>query len=300
MRKLALLTTQALFSLSLVALALPSLSGCDKSTDENADDDDDDNESSGDDDDDNGSSSAADDDDDEDGGECGSVDCSPGDPMACAEGEKCAPYICGSGCCTDTARCVEVLGDKAFDEDCTRDRVAGNDDCAPTLYCMPNDGTTGGEGPGKCMQFCDPTSANATQCDDLGVAGGHCFNFNNGTFPVCVPTCDPIAQDCEKAEQGCYFAVDNYFCTNPTDSISGDGGQGSECDTEQGCKAGFACAPKDLFADCTTESNGVINGCCSQYCDTSKDDECPTGMSCIDLEGDAPGLENVGVCGTPK
>jgi hypothetical protein len=235
------------------------------------------------------------------GPSCGEIACIPGDPNACGEGKKCGPYKCGDGCCTDTTRCIELSGDKQVGEDCTRDGVNGTDDCGASLYCMPADGTTAGNGPGKCEQLCNPESSDPAQCDSLGVAGGYCFNFNGGSYPACLPTCDPLNNMCTDG-QGCYFAVDNYFCTNSTDSLNGaDGGQGSQCDTEQGCQVGFACTPSTLFADCTTQANGVVDGCCSAYCDTTVvPTTCPSGLSCIDLPGDNPGLEKVGVCGVPK
>jgi hypothetical protein len=145
--------------------------------------------------------------------------------------------------------------------------------------------------------MCQPQVDNFDQCARLGIDEGHCFAFNNGTLPVCQPVCDPLRSACD-AGKGCFFAVDHYMCELSQRQF---GDLRPECTNESDCLPGLACAPSALLADCEGANGEVPFGCCLNYCDRLLGDKaCGDNLHCIDLPGEWPGIENVGVCGNPR
>ena len=71
---------------------------------------------------------------DTEGGSC-MHECDPGKTDECGEGKKCFSWGCGLDAKqTDATRCLDVVGEKGFLDDCTRDSAAGTDDCGPGFY----------------------------------------------------------------------------------------------------------------------------------------------------------------------
>ena len=240
------------------------------------------------------------------GDACGSFECNAGS-QDCTPGLKCTPYRCDpQGCCTDSTKCTPVSGVKSYGEDCYRDGVAGVDDCAPGLYCMPNGDSSGGSGPGDCMQLWIPPAAGIQHhCDQLGRPGEHCFNFNGGSMPVCLPACDPLAQDCAEGE-GCYLGLDNFICADPALPMGQNGQAGAGCDTEQACNPGLLCADASINPACNFPCTSVaVCGCCAAACNLASvnpNEFCGVGEQCspVFATNPVPGTENVGVCVIPK
>ena len=233
---------------------------------------------------------------------CLEIACHPGMAGQCGAGQKCSPFVCGDSCCTNATKCVPATGERQLNETCMRNGAEGTDDCADTLYCMPDSAASGGSGPGICMQLCIPEPDEYDHCSRLGVPGAHCFNWNDGTLPLCEMPCDPLNPDCEGENQGCYLGLDNFICMD-MDLQGSPGTPGTLCNTEQACLRGLACVPKELFESCENPCppGEPVCGCCAYYCDVIEDDgACEVNEECVQIfENPGPGRERVGFCVTP-
>jgi len=208
-------------------------------------------------------------------------ECNPG-AQDCPDGERCSPYVREAGeCCVDSTHCVPILGDKGIGEPCGRG--VDNDDCASGLFCMTN--TSGGLGPGRCVELCDP-----------GVPGtcaqGSCIALNDGFLPLCATPCDPLAPACGEG-QGCYLLVAEaaFVCLN---SATDAGADNSPCSTLQGCAPGLVCYDGGAQASCSSDQ------CCTPVCDLDGDGaECKNILEgCLTpfVTGQTPADGDVGVC----
>ena len=208
----------------------------------------------------------------------------------CPEGEKCTPYAADQGsCCVDSTRCAPLTGELGPGEACTRE--AAGDDCALGLFCLGK--SSGDVGPGICVQLCDVN-------DPAACPGGACIPFNDGLLPLCEAPCDPLVQDCEGADVGCYAVVSGeQFICSQSDYDEGAGDDGDACYTIQSCKPGLACVRADLQEGCAAER------CCTPVCELSGDgSECPAASeACVSPwpAGEAPPeYSDVGMCVLPE
>ena len=209
--------------------------------------------------------------------------CDPAE-QDCPEGEKCTAYReAAVGCCTDANKCVPAMGNFQAGDGCWRED--DNDDCDVGLFCWTTPIT--GTGSGVCHSFCDVDAAEA--CDP----GFNCRSFNEGTLPLCVKECDPLAPSCPPS-QGCYLIFENEFACANTVAVEGGGADGDSCVAVNSCNPGNACVFAEAKPGCDTPR------CCTAFCDVDDANPCADSEMCISLfaEGDAPpGLEHVGVCG---
>ncbi|MCA9657806.1 MAG: hypothetical protein KC486_05640 [Myxococcales bacterium] len=219
----------------------------------------------------------------------GLAQCDPG-LQDCPEGEKCTPYAADQGsCCVDSTRCAPLTGELGPGEACTRE--AAGDDCALGLFCLGK--SSGDVGPGICVQLCDVN-------DPAACPGGACIPFNDGLLPLCEAPCDPLVQDCEGADVGCYAVVSGeQFICSQSDYDEGAGDDGDACYTIQSCKPGLACVRADLQEGCAAER------CCTPVCELSGDgSECPAASeACVSPwpAGEAPPeYSDVGMCVLPE
>jgi hypothetical protein len=206
----------------------------------------------------------------------------------CPDGEKCVPYgSTGGG--WDAYKCVPILGDQAPGEPCTYGGVLeSTDDCDATSLCwdvMDVDG----EPIGTCMAICTGTVEDP-ECPPKSDCLIRNFNYN-----VCIPTCDPIIQDCGEG-LACFWANYNFNCIFTTDDIPA----GEPCSFINDCAAGLSCLTAEVLPGCEGSA------CCSGYCDLNLGDgACEAllpGTVCVSFfeEGMAPsGYEHVGVCILP-
>jgi hypothetical protein len=121
--------------------------------------------------------------------------------------------------------------------------------------------------------------------------------WNDGINPTCEYYCDPLLQDCEGNNVGCYPAFDSFVC-HTTGYDDGEGEDGSSCWTIQSCKPSLVCVAGDVQAGCAADR------CCTPLCDIT--DPMPP---CVDAMEECvpwyepgmapPGLENVGACLIP-
>ena len=202
----------------------------------------------------------------------------------CEAGEKCVPYASTQGT-WDAFKCVPVLGDNATGEPCSfSNPVDAIDDCDASGYCWD----VGPDSMGWCRAFCtgsadDPTCAEGSSCL---ISGG-------GVPVLCLPSCDPLAQDCG-AGGGCYWTSGDFNCTN-----AGDLPMGEACGFIADCEPGMLCVHSDALASCEGSN------CCTNFCSLEAGDGAcawQPGAACVPFfeQGAAPpGFEDVGVCVLP-
>ena len=204
----------------------------------------------------------------------------------CPVGEKCMPYSDDGGSSFTAMRCVPVAADPAQPgEPCTVEdsSVSGIDTCDFHSMCWDVDPETL---EGICVAMCIGTESDPTCAE----ANHTCSVNGDGTLSLCLPICDPLAQDCDPGD-ACYAVDFGYVCAP---DASGDQGEPfSPCEFLNGCDPGSVCA---LSPECPPVGSPR---CCVPYCALS-DPDCPDTTSCIPViePGDEPiGLEDVGICG---
>jgi hypothetical protein len=214
----------------------------------------------------------------------------------CPEGEKCMPWANDGGNSWNATRCSPLEPDAGGPgEPCTVEGsgVSGIDDCQLGAMCWNVDGETN---MGECAAFCIGDEANpscANECEQ-------CFISGSGVLILCLPQCDPIAQDCGEGS-GCYPDFQSFSC-GP--DVSGEAGAvGEPCEFVNACDPGSACIDSDLVPGCEDPT-----GCCAPFCDVDGPPVCDAllpGSSCLPWEGGQPaeacvGPGTIGVCSLPQ
>lgn len=207
----------------------------------------------------------------------------------CPEGEKCVPYS-SEGFSWDANKCVPVLGEKGPGEPCTyAGKTEATDDCDATSYCWDTQ-EIDGEQLGVCRQFCTGSDDNP-QCPE----GSECALADDGVINLCLPICDPVAQDCE-AGFGCYWAGSDFSCVVAIEQLP----IGAPCSSINDCAIGLGCMQAELLAACEGSA------CCASFCALELGDgPCEAavpGTACVAFFADtAPlGYEHIGVCILPQ
>jgi hypothetical protein len=212
----------------------------------------------------------------------------------CPDGSKCMPWANDGGSAWNDARCSPLDPSPALPGDpCEVEgsSVSGVDDCDIAAMCWNVDAETN---EGTCVSFCAGSEV-APSCEDPAAA---CSISNEGVLALCLPVCDPLAQDCSVG-QGCYpQGGGSGFVCSP-DASDGGGVYPLECAYVNGCAPGHACLDDVALPACGSY-------CCAPYCDTSISDVCPSidpALQCLpwyEADQAPPGYEHVGVCGTPS
>ncbi len=209
------------------------------------------------------------------------------DPKAqdCPEGEKCVAWANDGGSSWNANKCVPVSGAGVDGDPCMIEGsgVSGIDDCAKGYMCWDTDPRTN---IGGCVAFCD--------VNDLCPAETTCAIQNDGVLPICIPSCDPLLQDCARG-QGCYAKDgDNGELICIPDASGAGGLDGDPCEYDNACDPGLVCIGGS--AGC------VATWCCTPWCDLSAANTCPgVGEECIAHFADPPpGTEDVGICVVPN
>ena len=226
----------------------------------------------------------------------GELRCMPCDLFSqdCPDGQKCAGYDSDGDGSWNSTKCVDA-GDGLHGDPCTaKAGASGIDDCAKGVMCW--DVNEGGEG--TCVELCTGTWEEPL----CGPPDTHCVIANEDSLNLCLPSCDPLLQDCDDGEM-CIVAAagENFVCW--LDASDGMAPEGTPCEFSNACDPGLMCASPDLYP--APDCEGAL-GCCAPFCDLSEPDACG-GLSVADAECISyyepepapPGLENVGVCGTP-
>ncbi len=212
-------------------------------------------------------------------------DCEPTWPGG--QEQKCHPYVADGGAGWNGLICDPIVDAPAGpgelcaispDFDVSRQL----DNCDGRSFCF----NTNEDGIGVCTRFCQGSAA-----EPICPAGLSCSMTNSGVLNLCLPSCDPIAQDCGPG-MGCYGLDDVFVCVSDVSGEEGGAFRDDCANVVNACEAGYACV------------DGGLSGCgwaycCTPYC--TADDDCgmAPGLSCVRLfaEGDAPpGMDDVGLC----
>ncbi|MEZ4385664.1 MAG: ribulose phosphate epimerase [Nannocystaceae bacterium] len=204
-------------------------------------------------------------------------------------GEKCAPYG-NDGNTWNATKCVPVAPNAGgVGEPCTVEGngLSGLDTCEVAALCWDVDPQTN---EGTCRSLCTGTPEQP-ECP----AASTCVITGDGILNLCLPWCDPLAQDCPLSDYACLNYQSEFFCVP---DASGDMGvYGDVCEFGNACDPGLFCADAGFVPGC-----GGLS-CCTPYCDTAQPNTCPgDGQECVPWfdEGEAPdGYENVGGCKIP-
>jgi hypothetical protein len=201
----------------------------------------------------------------------------------CPAGSKCVPHPDAP-----TIECEPIVErPAALGEPC----VGPIDDtdldtCAQGAGCWGFNPTTQQN---VCVAHCTGTVAEPVCPPDTA-----CLLDPDGYVAVCLPTCDPLLQDCG-AGLACVPGVDAFVCVA---DLSGAGGQAQAgCADLDLCDPGLLCFDGTMVPDCVGSKT-----CCTPYCDLDDRSCSVPGTTCEPLfaEGQAPpGADNVGVCVLP-
>jgi hypothetical protein len=210
--------------------------------------------------------------------------CDPRREGDCPSGQKCS-YVVDEAH-GPTNRCVDLLGDKLEGESCQR--IGDSDDCAGRRICWA---TAADGSAGICVGFCDLSLS-------CKLSVGVCSVSSGGLLPLCLPPCNPLAQDCYDG-WGCYPDPNQRWVCD-VDRSGELGVHGDPCSCINCCDPGLAC-----LAGATVDAEGCGGddgsaGCCGLICAVDQDSTCPTEVErCRPFY--APnqlmmGYENVGTC----
>lgn len=213
----------------------------------------------------------------------------------CPPGEKCMPWAGDGGGAWNAVRCSPVADDPGQPgEECTVEGsgTSGVDSCDVGAMCWDVDPETN---VGVCQSMCIGNESNPV-CEDPDT---FCTVANDGVIFLCLPTCNPILQDCPDMVDACY-PIGGLFTCAP--DVSGEmGAYGDPCQYINVCDPGLFCVDPAMVPGCAG-----AEGCCSEVCDI--EDE---GFVCMGeaggqqcqawfAEGEAPpGFENIGICAIP-
>ncbi|MCY0988032.1 hypothetical protein OV203_12920 [Nannocystis sp. ILAH1] len=205
----------------------------------------------------------------------------------CPIGQKCMPFAQSGIGAPDSLHCAPVAeSPEQAGDPCV---LQGNgpeqtDNCDVGLFCWE----------GSCVAQCTG-SPDAPMCDDPATG---CLIANDEVLTLCLPACDPLAQNCE-ADQVC-LSVGNDLAFVCVQDASGDGGQEFDvCALQNSCDPGLAC----LDSGWATECGGRGFECCLKFCDVTMPTCTGAGAECVPWfeAGMAPaGLEDVGLCRLPE
>jgi hypothetical protein len=202
------------------------------------------------------------------------------DPWAqdCPAADKCSwEQVAGVA----QTRCVPVEPDaKLPGEPCNvfGDPTSGYDDCVLGAICAHVDARN----QGMCLALCGGSPAQPVCADELATC-----DVCPDCPSVCLPLCDPLAQDCE-AGFACTPSPGSFAC-QPSEQL-GTGELGDPCEYGYQCSPGNACIDASKVPGCPSE------GCCSPFCSTSEPD-CPNALVCVPwFDTDSPPLPDLGVC----
>lgn len=218
----------------------------------------------------------------------------------CLPWEKCMPWANDGGPHWNATKCTHVVENPAHaGEPCHVEgrATSGYDDCDHGSMCFHVDPETL---EGTCVPFCVGHEANPV-CEDPGMK---CAIASDGILPICMPLCNPLAQDCPRG-QTCHPIQGEWECI--TDASGDAGAYGDPCEFLNVCDPGLICVVASAVPP-GLPCEGAW-GCCTEICDISDplgDLQCTGatgGQTCQAWyeEGTAPPTyEDVGVCALPS
>jgi hypothetical protein len=180
--------------------------------------------------------------------------CQPAPQGGCATGRKCTDFMGNSRCAPDG---IVPEGGACTSAD-------GVDDCAAGTLCRD----------GVCTRICELGSS---ECSCVRFSG---FFDDNETIGLCVPSCDPVGQDCP-AGQGCYLASEPL-------AMCADAGMvpvGGSCEFVNSCEPGASCVfqyPDRTEPECIAHCNVGSTSCGPDAVCVQVSDQSATIGVCID------------------
>lgn len=206
----------------------------------------------------------------------------------CPDGQKCSAWGEG-GKSWNSTKCVPVMGSQLPGEPCTIEggEFSGLDDCIEGAMCWDVDE----QDQGTCVALCTGTSE-APIC----APGFGCPLVSEPVLNLCLPLCDPLAQDCADDQVCLPWPTGFYVCLSDG---SGDAGVVFDpCEYPNTCDKGLVCLPPDTALECDQQASG----CCLPMCSLIQDGEdCPSGLDCLPVyESQPAGFEDVGYCSLPR
>ena len=166
----------------------------------------------------------------------------------------------------------------------------GLDDCDADSVCadgLPDTNT------GTCTAYCLGPQ-DAPECTDPGAT---CLEYAPDLFGLCIPGCDPLAQDCP---MGQLCTADQGLLRCLPDQSGGAGLPAAPCDVPVDCNPGLFCANSAFVPDCEP----IKAGCCSEFCDLNAPTCSLPGQTCVPWftadDPAPPGLEDLGACVLPR
>lgn len=210
----------------------------------------------------------------------------------CVEGEKCNPWANDGGSNWNALDCFPVDPNPVPPGDpceAVGGGVSGVDNCEVGSMCWDVDEDTD---IGVCISMCEGSAAMPT-CADPSTS---CVISNGGVLNLCLPSCDPLMQDCVDG-QGCYPIDDTFVCA--PDASDENGQAGEPCEFINGCDPGTACVQPDVVGpDCPAG----VGACCSEFCNLTAPVCSLAEQECVAWfeEGAAPPqYEDLGICSVP-
>ena len=215
------------------------------------------------------------------------------DPFAqdCPEGEKCVPYA-STAEEYNANKCVAVLGDTPAGGECTYGgSIEATDDCDQLSHCMPESNF----GPSTCTAFCTGTAD-----DPICAPGFDCLIAYEGSVNLCLPSCDPLLQDCGAGELCTASDGFAFVCVPPEREARATG---ESCFGAFECLEGL-CLAAEFLPGCELGEDEEALGCCTDFCELDNPDlGCAEELECVPLyeEGaEPPGLASLGICAPPE
>ncbi len=214
----------------------------------------------------------------------------------CPQGEKCSAWANDAGDHWNGTRCSAIPRNPGQPGDpCTVDGgpASGVDDCDFGAMCWGVDPQTL---EGTCVGLC-MNSEDLPLCEDPNTG---CIITNDGVLNLCLPSCDPLANDCGP-DQACAPGDQGFVCMS---TIAGSTATEAEaCTYAYDCEPGLLCrASLGVGPICDQGSPQ----CCTAYCDLLAAEPaalCPDpAHACVSWWGQRQppaGLEHVGICQLP-
>lgn len=184
------------------------------------------------------------------GSMCPAGECDFGTNTGCAAGEGCYLGTGGAPICLDA-------GSTPLGGSC-----AVQDDCVPGMVCL------GSGDSGYCRRIC------CADDDSVCGAGSSCAEITDvDGVGGCTLACNPVAQTGCFFGEACYSLPTGAECAPP-----GAGTQGTSCEVQNDCAAGFGCV-----ADSDTTF------ACAEYCDRASPSCTDDSLTCVGLMGSDAG-----------
>jgi hypothetical protein len=225
-----------------------------------------------------------------DGGTTGTIDCDVF-KQDCDPGQKCTAWAEGGGGAWNATKCVDITGDGAPGEPCTTigGGVSGMDDCRLGAMCWD----VNIENQGVCIALCTGTP-DAPVCPPKS----RCAIGQEGILNLCIPTCDPLLQDCP-GDDLCIPNGDSFLCV--LDASGEMGAINDPCEFANACDQGLVCLNTAIASAACQQG---LQGCCQPFC-KFPDSPCPNpDQECLQwfdpMMEFPPEYENVGICAIPQ